>query len=390
MTDQAGDALEHILEQTGADSVEDVLAIEDAANVFSGYASNQQRLQTLTGGASAGDLLGSIEELKELKSAISRLTAAVEGNTKQGLASTTVVREAASLNTVDERKKYLHGTLSVTGDLEAAEWSDTKTVAGYALKRANALFKARHGGVEEIVPDAAPSGWTDPREHAALWNARRVGNGDFKTVQVATDQDSFWSKRAVNRSDWRIANLSKYGAGGGFNKAGKEGQAYIDQNPFDKGAIPELGKAALFTSQQLVALGKVVSAVADNYDKIFQAHQTADKAVYGAASYFVPRFARGAADRYFSAYQAFEQTTHLGRSKWLHLGGDMLQSLGHAKGGNGGAAGTSFFNGIGDFVSRSIMQKGFDKVSRPAIRRWGILPMSMNIGSPVISLPRQA
>lgn len=97
--------------------------------------------------------LGLDLELKELKEAITRLTASVDSHANQGIANSSVVKQAASLNTVEARKRFLHDALGVTGDLEAEDWNNDQVVAGAALRRANAIYKARHDGRLEDIPE---------------------------------------------------------------------------------------------------------------------------------------------------------------------------------------------------------------------------------------------
>lgn len=410
MTPEMQDIVDNIVGDEG--TIEDHIA--DVSFDGSSEVSRDLQLQSL--GVPMGDNL----ELKELQDAISRLTAAIEGQTKQGLASSSIIKQAAGLDTIEARKQFLHDVLGVTGDVDTDDWNSDRTAAGYALKRANALYKAKHEGQLETFPETGPrvrfgegvdESWFVPipnivedpvvqewkkqhyleAEHADSAKARhaeltrqaqsevaeertkesRLGfNWGRADELVRVDHGDGWigTYRHGYEQPWEPTKISDK-PGEGLSSVGKENMSYF------KLFNDELKKS----SEAVKHFGENIRRSTPYYH--FEqwrasANQQADS-VYGAASYFVPKPFKEASSRFYSAIKQHansvwdRQAATIGAvGRGIKLGSTIIGGIvGSAAGPVGTAAGTAVGRGAGELLAQGTQLVG--NYGNRKIRQWG-------------------
>ena len=359
-------------------------------------------------------------ELKELQKSITSLSSSIAEQTKVGLASSPIIKQAATLSTIEDRKKYLRDALTFTGDMEAPEWSDVTKAAGYALHHANALYKARHEGrledlpeperrvrfgegvdeswfvpIPNIVEDPVVQEWKKQHyleaehadsakaRHAELTRQAQVELAEERTREsrlgfnwgradelVKVDHGDGWigAYRHGYEQPWEPTKISDK-PGEGLSSVGKENMSYF------KLFNDELKKS----SEAVKHFGENIRRSTPYYH--FEqwrasANQQADS-VYGAASYFVPKPFKEASSRFYSAIKQHansvwdRQAATIGAvGRGIKLGSTILGGIvGSAAGPVGTAAGTAVGRGAGELLAQGTQLVG--NYGNRKIRQWG-------------------
>lgn len=344
------------------------------------------------------DSSGLLPEIQELKDALSRLTANINDLSKQGSMSSATVRDAAKLSTVEERKKYIHDVLGVTGDYDTEDWSSDRTAAGYILKRANALYKARHKG--QIEEKQASEGWGDfgLGHKAGQWlppplaDVRgRPGEGLSKYTQDYTsnpDQQRYawvntYTRDGVSQIAGSYLSVPWYRTADFDGSKAGEGELKRFRDPLANRQWMNLPSAEDIkkTGDALTLLGQVANQTANAFESLNNTINTQAKGIYQAGSYFVPQPFKEAGGRLFQSGLTAWNSDLYARTKNIGLFGDIASLMG---GTMSGAAGGFFLTGgpvgavlgglggaaIGginawkNYKSRSLTSRGQDIISR--------------------------